>query len=54
MITLVAAVTFTDVTVEFKAGLETFRPGAGVAVVIAALRSSGASAAALSRRARTG
>src|SRR5215468_9000793 len=37
MIILVAAVSFTDVVVESKAGLETFYLGAGVAVVIAAL-----------------
>ena len=37
MIILVAAVTFTDVVVESKAGLDTFYLGAGVAVVIAAL-----------------
>jgi uncharacterized membrane protein YqhA len=37
MIILVAAVTFTDVAVESKAGLNTFYLGVGVAVVIAAL-----------------
>jgi uncharacterized membrane protein YqhA len=37
MIILVAAVTFADVVVEFKSGLDTFYLGAGVAVVIAAL-----------------
>jgi uncharacterized membrane protein YqhA len=37
MIILVAAVSFTDVVVESKAGLETLYLGAGVAVVIAAL-----------------
>jgi uncharacterized membrane protein YqhA len=37
MIILVAAVTFTDVVVESKAGLDTFYLGTGVAVVIAAL-----------------
>src|SRR5215470_4799275 len=37
MIILVAAVSFTDVAVESKAGLETFYLGTGVAVVIAAL-----------------
>jgi uncharacterized membrane protein YqhA len=37
MIILVAAVSFTDVAVESKAGLETLYLGAGVAVVIAAL-----------------
>jgi uncharacterized protein (TIGR00645 family) len=37
MIILVAAVSFVDVVVEFKGGLETFYLGAGVAVVIAAL-----------------
>src|SRR5215813_9971720 len=37
MVILVAAVSFTDVVVESKAGLETFYLGAGVAVVIAAL-----------------
>jgi len=37
MIILVAAVTFTDVAVETKAGLDTFYLGAGVAVVISAL-----------------
>jgi uncharacterized membrane protein YqhA len=37
MIILVAAVTFTDVAVESKGGLNTLYLGAGVAVVIAAL-----------------
>jgi uncharacterized membrane protein YqhA len=37
MIILVAAVTFTDVVVESKAGLDTLYLGTGVAVVIAAL-----------------
>ena len=37
MIILVAAVTFVDVVVEFKGGLDTFYLGAGVALVIAAL-----------------
>jgi uncharacterized membrane protein YqhA len=37
MIILVAAVSFTDVVVESKAGLETLYLGTGVAVVIAAL-----------------
>jgi uncharacterized membrane protein YqhA len=37
MVILVAAVTFVDVVVEFKSGLDTFYLGAGVAVVIAAL-----------------
>ena len=37
MIILVAAVSFVDVVVEFKGGLDTFYLGAGVAVVIAAL-----------------
>lgn len=37
MIILVAAVSFVDVVVEFKSGLDTLYLGAGVAVVIAAL-----------------
>jgi hypothetical protein len=37
MIILVAAVTFTDVVVESKGGLNTLYLGTGVAVVIAAL-----------------
>ena len=37
MIILVAAVTFTDVAVESKAGLNVLFLGAGVALVIAAL-----------------
>jgi uncharacterized membrane protein YqhA len=37
MIILVAAVTFTDVVVESRAGLDTLYLGTGVAVVIAAL-----------------
>jgi len=37
MIILVAAVTFTDVVVEYRAGLETLYLGGGVALVIAAL-----------------